>query len=200
MSAQPHNVVRDIFVTDRAREANKFGSCSAGQSLQKCGDSTRPTSVDVVTRDHSIRHCTGPTQLAQTVNARRPLERWTRRTQLARNTRCAVHGLPGPRGRYSACAHSTHVRISGSPVGVGRLISTQSARTHMLPHTPRRHGAHTVCCNSNHRRRHASPRPPSRLVFPEVRSPCSTGFWFPKSLDPDQYGARLLFFFSLFCS
>jgi hypothetical protein len=26
-------------------------------------------------------------------------------------------------------------------------------------------------------------RAPLRLVFPEVRSPCSTGFWFPKSLE-----------------
>jgi hypothetical protein len=26
-------------------------------------------------------------------------------------------------------------------------------------------------------------RAPVRLVFPEVRSPCSTGFWFPKSLE-----------------
>jgi hypothetical protein len=148
-SAQTHAVVGDIFAADRAREAKKFGCCSAGQSLQKRGASTRPTSVTAETREHSVRHGTGPTQRAPTVAAGRPLERWTRRTPFARNARCAVHGLPGPRGRYSACAHSTHVRIRGSPEGAARLISTQSARTHMHPRTPRRRGAHTVCCNSN---------------------------------------------------
>jgi hypothetical protein len=115
-SAQPHAVARDIRAVDRAREAHKFGF---GQSLQKRGASTRPTSVAAATREHSVRHGTGPTQRAQTVAAGRHLERWTRRMPLAREDRCAVHGCAvspwlAPRTRPSGPSRRRRRRRPGA--------------------------------------------------------------------------------------
>ncbi len=81
---------------------------NVGQSLQKRGVSTRPTSVAAATREHSVRHGTAPTQRAPTVAAGRHLERWTRRMPLARDARCAVHGCAVhglPRGRARQVRH-----------------------------------------------------------------------------------------------
>jgi hypothetical protein len=78
--------------SDRAREAHKFGF---GQSLQKRGASTRPTTVAAATREHSIRHGTGPTQRAQTVAAGRHRERWAPRTRPSGPSRCRRRRRPG---------------------------------------------------------------------------------------------------------
>jgi hypothetical protein len=99
--------------SDRAREAHKFGF---GQSLQKRGASTRPTSVAAATREHSVRHGTGPTQRAPTVAARRHLERWTRRMPLARDARCAVHGCAVHGCAVHGCA------VHGLPRGHARQV------------------------------------------------------------------------------